>query len=578
MKRSTTHPIRILLAIGAMLVTVTAAQARGDVVVRSDLVVPASDGVGLATDVYLPDESGAFPVVFTRSPYDKRQFKTYLAEPLVRAGYAVVMQDVRGMNGSEGTFIPFIHEKQDGLDALDWIAAQPWCNGRIGMWGPSYVGFCALILAPENHPNLKAVVNVSGWGNTQELVSPGGAMHLMHGLPWTLSGQIRGQGSLRDIDWPSAFRHIPVTDIPSSLGIQSGPWEGAVRLFSGDMLQRVAAMDGGYSSVTAPTLHMTGWYDFVARHALDAYEGVDAATDTPQKLIVGPWRHDQQWGDETRVGDEDFGDASIMGIDNVVALSQRWFDRWLRDDHGFATEKPVRLFVMGSNDWQEFDRWPPRNVRYRKLYFTRESADGLGGRLTTSPPSAAGSESFVFDPMDPVPTSGGANSHFFAATLGVRDQRSVEERPDVLVYTSAPLEQDLTIVGPLQAVVHAATEGRLTDFTAKLCDVRPDGYAAILEDGIRRGPDDLVDRGGDLMEPGKVYRFTIDMGATAIRIGKGHRLRVEISSSNFPKFSRNPNTGETPEEATEFVKVRQTIMQSPDEPSFIVLPVLEEVE
>jgi putative CocE/NonD family hydrolase len=568
------------MIVGGLLPGVSAVRAQDDITVLPDIKVEMSDGVTLATDVYLPGGNRAFPVVFTRSPYDKRQFKSHLAEPLARAGYAVVNQDVRGMGGSDGTFIPFIHERQDGLDALNWVSEQPWCDGNIGMWGPSYVGFCALVVATENHPNLKAVVNVSGWGNTQEMVSPGGAMHLMQGLPWTLSGQIRGRGSLRDIDWDTAFKHVPITEIPSSLGIASAPWEGAVRLFSTDVLTRVAGMAGRYEAVSAPTLHLTGWYDFVARHTLDAYEGVDALTETPQKLVVGPWQHDQQWGDETLVGDRDFGKASIMGVHNVIALSQRWFDRWLRDEgNGIDGEKPVRLFIMGVNDWREFDRWPPRNVEFQKWYFaSRVGANGLDGDgyLTTSAPSASGHDVFLFDPMDPAPTTGGVNSHFFRKTLGVRDQRPVERRPDVLVYTSPPLEGDLTITGPLQVVLHAATEGRHTDFTAKLCEVRPDGYAAVIEDGIRRGPDPVAGQDAGLMEPGKVYRFTIDLGATGIRVDAGHRLRVEISSSNFPKYSRNPNTGETPETASRFIKVKQTIMHAPEQPSYIVVPVLRD--
>ncbi|MHC4083077.1 MAG: CocE/NonD family hydrolase [Planctomycetota bacterium] len=578
MRSPVTQLLRTLVVVGAFALMMAAAPAGTEVTVQPDLMVPMSDGVNLATDVYLPDETGTFPVVFSRSPYNKRQFQRYLAEPLARAGYAVVMQDVRGMNGSEGMFVPFIHEKQDGLDTLNWIAGQPWCDGNIGMWGPSYVGFCALILTTESHPKLKAVVNVSGWGNTQELVAPGGAMHLQQGLPWTLSGQIRGQGSLRDIDWNTAFKHVPVTEIPTSIGISSEAWEGAVQLFSGDILARTSDMAGRFDTVSAPTLHLTGWYDFVARHTLDVYEGVDAATDTPQKLVVGPWQHDQQWGDETLVGDEDFGEKSIMGMHKVIEHSQRWFDRWLKDDHnGIASGKPVRLFVMGVNDWREFDQWPPRAVELQNWYFTsQDGANGLegDGRLAPEAPITSGRDTFVFDPMDPVPTTGGANCHFFRRTLGVRDQRPVQQRPDVLVYTSEPLERDLTIIGPLQAVIHAATEGKHTDFTAKLCEVRPDGYAAVIEDGIRRGPDSLVGQPGALMEPGKVYRFTIDMGGTGIRIAKGNRLRMEISSSNFPKYSRNPNTGEEPESASRFETVTQTIVHAPDEPSYIVLPIL----
>jgi putative CocE/NonD family hydrolase len=560
------------------LVSTVGAHPPQNGVTMPDLRVAMTDGVSLATDVYLPDGEGPFPVVLSRSPYDKRQFGSLLAEPLASAGYAVVMQDVRGMGGSEGLFIPFLNEKQDGLQTLDWIAEQPWCDGNVGAWGPSYVGFCALILSTEGHETLKAVVNVSGWGDTQEMVSPGGAMHLMHGLPWTLSGQIRGTGSIADFDWPTVFRHLPVTEIPRSLGIESGPWEGAVRLFTADALMESASVKGRCDAVTAPVLHLTGWYDFMARHTLDTYEEIGAATQTRQKLLVGPWHHDQQWGRDTRVGDADFGAASVLGVERVTELSQHWFDRWLkRNPNGIDTREPVRLFVMGVNEWRTFEQWPPRAVELQKWYFASEKgANGLGGdgRLTTQAPTAPASDAFVFDPLDPVPTTGGVNSHFFHDTLGVRDQRPVEERTDVLVYTSAPLERDLTLIGPLQVVVHASTEGRHTDVTAKLCAVRPDGYALPLEDGIRRGPDGLAGGEGGLMEPGRAYRFTVDLGATGIQLAPGHRLRVELSSSNFPKYTRNPNTGETPEWAAEVVAVEQTVLLGPDRPSYIVLPVL----
>jgi len=561
-----------LLACG---VAVTPARAGDDFVRLTDVKVPMSDGVALAADVYLPAEEGRFPALLLRTPYDRRA-KAWFGESMVKRGYAVVCQDVRGMGGSQGRFVPFIFERKDGLDTLNWVTGRPWCDGKIGLWGSSYLAYCALIVAPENHPNVRAIVNISGWGDTTEMTAPGGAMHLMVGLPWTLSAQIRGTGSFGDFDWDQVFRRTPVVEIPKSLGIDSAQWEGMVQLTGSDTLIQTANVSPGYGRIRTPIYHITGWYDFVARHTLDVYEGVAAAGQARQKLHVGPWRHDQQWRDSTTVGDEDFGPRSRAGLDYMINLSARWFDRYLMDrQNGVEREKPVKLFVMGDNAWRSFDRWPPREVTWQKWHFGSDGgANGAAGdgQMATQPPGGTDADTFVYDPNDPVPTTGGANFHFFLDNLGIKDQRDVERRSDVLVYTTPPLPKKLTIIGPLQAVVEASTEGRHTDFTAKLVEVRPDGYARIIEDGIKRGPDRAEPSGQ--MEPGRVYQFTIDMGATAITIAKGHRLRVEISSSNFPKYTRNPNTGERPEWATTFQKVKQTVHHSTEHPSYVLLPVV----
>jgi putative CocE/NonD family hydrolase len=558
--------------------------AEQDFTKKSDVPVPMSDGANLAADVFLPEGGGPFPVVFARTPYAKSQYASILGEPLARQGYAVVVQDVRGQQASAGAgdFHPIVGEKKDGLDTLNWIAKQPWCNGKIGMWGSSYNAFCGLILTPENHPNLTTVVNISGWSDSSAMVAPGGAMHLMCALPWALSNQILGRGSFADYKWPEVFRKTPVRDIPKSIGIHSPEWEHMLANWDSDLLHEQASVAGRYHEVRIPILHITGWNDFVGRHTLDTYEGVVGARRAKakafQKLIVGPWRHDQFWGTGTTVGDEDFGTAAQMGGRRIMELTTRWFDHWLKGiDTGMTKEKPVRLFVMGTNTWREYDAWPPQAVEHQKWYLdSGQSAAGLSGdgRLSIVPPRAEGSDSFVYDPMDPVPTVGGVNFHFFLDNLGIKDQRSVEQRQDVLVYTTPPFDEAVEIIGPLKVVVYASTEGKSTDFTAKLIEVRQDGYARIIEDGIKRGPDAASDISVKVMEPGKVYRFTVDLGATAISVARGHRLRVEISSSNFPKYSRNPNTGEFPEYATEFKKVRQTVYHSPEYPSHVVLPIV----
>ncbi|MHC4990507.1 MAG: CocE/NonD family hydrolase [Planctomycetota bacterium] len=584
---SRTRPLQPVLALLALLLAVFLMPALAvaqdkPFTVQTAVAVPMSDGVSLTADVFIPNDGMTFPVVLMRSPYGRSSLNPYLAEPLARQGYAVVMQDCRGTNDAQGSFIPFVQERNDGLDTLSWIAAQAWCDGNVGMWGPSYPGFCGLVLAPEQHPALKALVNISGWGESESVTMPGGATHLMIALPWTLNSQIGGPGVGRGTDWNDAFRHLPVDEIPAFIGVPGESWQGILDLCGSGALSQQASTTGRYDRVNTPILHITGWHDFVGRATFDVIEGINAANGTggpAQKIVVHPLRHDQQWGDETTVGDEDFGPEARMGIEKVVQMSTRWFDRWLKgEENGIAEEKPVELFVMGENKWSAFDRWPPRDVEFQHWYL--QSAAGANGsssdgRLTTSPPESDGEDTFVFDPMDPVPTTGGANCHFFPSNVGVKDQRDVEQRQDVLVYTSPPLAEGLRLVGPLEAVVFARTEGRHTDFTAKLVEVRPDGYARIIEDGIRRGPDAHDPRDMTPIDPGRVYRYTIEMGPTAISLPPGSRLRVEISSSNFPKYSRNPNTGELPETATEFVKVRQTVLHSRDFRSHVVLPVLE---
>ena len=548
---------------------------------KNNLKVRMSDGVRLAANVYLPRGETESPTVLLRTPYNKNSMG-WIAEPLAEAGYAVVVQDVRGQFASEAMFIPFIFEKKDGIETLDWVAKQPWCDGNIGMWGPSYLGYCALIVAPEAHPALKTVINVAGWGDTTLMTAPGGAMHLMVALPWTLSNQISG-GSSGGINWNEAFKRTPVIEIPSSFGIDSAQWKGAVQLYNSDDPDLDIGIARHFDKIKIPTYHMAGWYDFVGPTTVDAFEGIDRAArkvdGVMHKLFVGPWLHGQIYNGGTKVGEEGFPASINVGIEKLAAMSVRWFDQWLRGkDTGVTKEKPVKLFVMGENKWRTFDQWPPKHARFEPWYFASDkgaNSSAGDGRLSIAKPTASGEDRFVYDPMDPVPTTGGSNFHAFPDNNGIKDQRKVEKRSDVLAYTTDVLERDTTIIGPVKAVLYASTEGRHTDFTAKLVEIRPDGYAANIVDAIKRGPDPIDGKKVDSMEPGKVYRFTIDMDATAITIKKGRRLRVEISSSNFPKYTRNPNTGEAAEYATEFKKVTQTIHHSPEFPSHVVLPVMK---
>jgi putative CocE/NonD family hydrolase len=540
-------------------------------VTEKTVITEMNDGIRLTSTLVLPDQAGSYPAILVRTPYGRYQ---HLEEARFWAsyGYAVVVQDARGKFDSEGEYLPFINEHDDGMATLDWMSDQKWCNGNIGMWGSSYLAFCQLVLASTGHPALKTIIPISGWLQEGGAVTNGGANHIMLSIPWILHEESQTKRSLADVDLDELFEYLPLIDVFSSLGIESNIWN---RSFDFTPLEAYRAGD-----IRIPALHITGWNDFVHDSALNIYTQVARNAGSTQKLIVGPWIHDQFYTTYTEAGDEDFGPASAMGRKGLQELSLKWFDRTLKSDEAAVSGwSPVRLFVMGANEWKNYDGWPPSNVRRVKFYLNSGSGANSvkgDGSLSETLPGRESHDSYVFDPMNPVPTYGGANFHFFLHLAGVKDQREIEERRDVLVYTSPPLTGDIEIVGPIQTVLYAATEGRDTDFTAKLVEVRTGGYARIIEEGITRASYRNGTGARELLEPGMIYRLTVELGSTAIRIPEGHSIRLEISSSNFPKYDRNPNTGEDPLEAMTLKTVTQKIYHGGEYPSHVVLPVIVE--
>jgi uncharacterized protein len=532
-----------------------------------EMRVPMSDGVELATDVYLPAATGSHPVIVIRTPYNRRG-KRIFAEKFAAAGYAVVIQDVRGKFGSGGTFIPFVNEEKDGIETLDWIAGEEWSNGRVAAFGASYLAHSGILMARHGHPALRTVFTASGWIGADTMNEPGGAFHMMLGIPWLIFSQGQTQGSLKDVDLEALYRQLPLSGVLDSIGINSAEWR------EHDIMRAHAGAD--LSKVSIPMFHLTGWYDFVAPTSLALWRSMREATDLAQPLVVGPWIHDQLYTSETRVGEIDAGSESILGVDALTRLAVDWFDCHLRER--CVEVAPVRVFVIGENRWREFTEWPPRESLRLSLHLEssgRAATTLDDGALRTAPPRRRGKDHFTFDPDDPVPTAGGANFHFFPETTGPRDQREIERRPDVAVYTTAPLESELLLAGPIRTVLHVSTSGRDTDFTAKLSVVSPEGRSLSIADGIIR----LTARNGrgvrELVEPGKTYEVAIDMSEIAMTIDAGSRLRLAISSSNFPKFNRNPNSGDDPLEATTLETARQTIHHSRARPSRIELTVFE---
>ena len=532
--------------------------------------VETPDGEWLATDVYLPAASAGKKVatVLMRTPYGRHQFRDgeMLVAPLTRAGFAVVLQDVRGKWGSTGEFMPFVNEQRDGVATLDWIIAQPWSNGGVGMWGSSYPGFAALVLLPTAHPALATVFSVSGWLDGNAVNRPGGALHLMLALPWLLQQETERARSTLSYDLDRLFEHLPLVEAFESIGVESRAWRDPSIL-------EPPAHDFQRTPPKASVFHLTGWYDFVAVSTLDVYREL-AAGATRQQLHVGPWQHNQVFTDFTSVGDEDFGPDSVLALDGIHALTVRWFEAELAGGSKSALSGPaVRVFVMGADEWRDFDSWPPRRSIQQRWLLASDDGKRTLLRATNSSQmiSQPVHEALPCRPTDPVPTWGGANFHLFGEVSGVLDQRRIEARDDVRTFTSAPLEAPILILGPVRARIHISTEGRDADLVAKLVVVRPDGYARLVTDGVVRASSIH-----GALTPGERVALEVDLGDTAVRVARGERLRVQLAGSNFPKFDRNPHSGVDPREATELLDVTHTVHSTPEAPSFLELTVLDD--
>lgn len=541
-------------------------------------VVTTGDEVQLAGDLYLPAGEGPFPTVLIRTPYGKASKRGY-AEGFVEASYAVVVQDTRGKNASGGEF-DILAEAGDGHETVARIAEQPWSDGSVGLFGASYLGYAALAAAREGHPAVKAVFAMSGIVGSHQVLRTGGAFHQGFALPWALAFDGDGQTDISSVNLPRLFAARPLSGALAEAGLPTRLWG----IFTGEPAytgMHLASDVRGVAEVQVPVLLLSGWNDFLVEHSFTLYERIEASPwhreQGALRLIMGPWKHDQYQNGGTRVGDVDYGPFANMDGPGVTAMAIRWFDRWLKGaDNGSNEDSDVRFFVEGRNRWATADAWPPAGVQATSYFLGSDAgANGLAGDgfLAMEPGAGGEADAFVFDPADPVPTTGGANFHWYEETLGPRDQRAVEERDDVLVYTADVIDPALTIAGPVRLRLFVTSEGPDTDFTAKLVDVFPDGSARNVVDGIIRTRYRRSLAEPSLLKPGVVTELEIELGNIAYEFGEGHRIRLEVSSSNYPKFNLNPNTGAEPEQATEFVAVEQVVHHSDVHPSALILPI-----
>jgi len=544
-------------------------------IVDRGVAVPMRDGVVLRADVYRPDVAAPVPAVLARTPYDRSFALTPPAaldpERATDAGFAVVCQDVRGRYDSGGEFYPFVSEGDDGHDSVEWVAAQPWCDGAVAMAGRSYTGVTQWLAAAAQPPHLRAICPVvvgsdysNGW------VYQGGAFQLGFNLFWV---QLM-TGGKPSPPLAEQFRHLPLASAPLLDEGDAGRfYRDWLAHPPGDDYWRVTALDRTYERIEVPALNVGGWFDIFLGGTLANYTRLrhEGATDIARRrtrLVVGPFAHGSTFGEYP---DHAFPEFAPDDRIDLAALQLAFLDDVLGD--GDRETSPVRIFVMGRNRWRDEDDWPPARAREHRWYLRS------AGVLCPEPPSDEPPDRYVYDPHDPAPTIGGPTSlpgTFLRTNSGPLDQRPLQQRDDVLSYASAPLEHPLEVTGPLSAVLHAATTADDTDFVVKLCDVDPDGPVRILAEGVQRARYRSGYDRPSPVEPGRAHEYRIDLVATCNVFEAGHRICVLVTSSSFPRFDRNAGIVEAVGEVTEddLRSAQQTVFHDRERASYVALPIV----
>jgi hypothetical protein len=559
-----------------------------------DLRTPVRDGIKLSTDVFLPTRGGPFPVIFLRTPYDSlRDTHIDWAVWWARRGYAVAIQNARGRFLSEGKFYSYHDDGRDGHDSLEWIAGQKWCNGKIGMSGRSYGGIVQWQAAVHRSPYLTAMApQVINGDYFSECHRIGGAVQwaltVMAAITFTTTVALVQKGCTHIFGNNRFLRHLPLIEADVEAIGRPIPFfrDWLTHTLYDDYWREINTLER-VQDIDVPVCQQAGWYDPYVAAMFRLWNGVkdhghsDRARKN-QKIYVVPWTHHIPEG--SRLGDLDFGPHAYVDL-NVEDL--RWFDYWLKGmDTGIMDEPPVKVFVMGRNEWRFEYEWPLARTAFTPYYLHsqgRANSINGNGTLTPDPPGDEPPDQYEYDPDNPVPTLGGNNSTWtmmkFAAEPifpGPLDQRPLERRDDVLVYTTPPMSEDLEVTGPLSVVLYAASSARDTDFTAKLVDVHVDGRAIHIAEGILRARHRKSMESVEFLEAGEPTEFRIELAPTSNVFLRGHRLRLEISSSNFPRFDRNLNTGEDIATGTRFQIAHQTVIHNSRYPSHILLPVILE--
>jgi putative CocE/NonD family hydrolase len=567
-------------------------QTIGPLQVQRNLAMKTRDGVTLMADVYRPAGDGAFPVLLQRTPYNKDGGLEFAAEAVAR-GYMVVIQDVRGRYASDGEWYPFKSEQNDGFDTVEWAAALPHSSGKVGMFGGSYVGATQMLAAIAHPPHLAGICPVVTASNYHEnWTYQGGAFEQWFNESWTsgLAQDTLNRKVRKQTNATIGSRVLPLSQYPlfnSKTELGSANTTRDLAPYFIDWLEHPTYDDywkpwsiaEQYEAIQVPALTVAAWYDIFQGGSLKNYEGMrdhagNAHARQEQRLMVTIGGHA---GGGRKIGDVDFGSAAAEYDEHRVTLD--WYDYlFLGEKNQFSTSKPVEIFVMGVNQWRSEDRWPLKRAAATTYFLHsggKANSSAGDGSLSLKTALHESADSFVYDPENPVPTVGGPlccdAEHLKGGPL---DQHSVEDRTDVLLYSTPPLEQDLEVTGPISLKLFAKSSATDTDFTAKLVDVWPNGFEQNLTEGILRASYRDSRSEAKPIVPGTAYQYEIDMWSTSNVFLKGHSIRIEVSSSNFPRFDRNPNTGKSQLDRDNHVRATNVILHDVEHPSALLLPVI----
>ena len=561
------------------------AQTLYRVTIQQDVGVKMRDGVMLAADVYRPVSDEKFPVLLQRTPYN-RAGEIHMANELASHGYVVVIQDTRGRYASGGEFYPFRNESADGYDTVEWAAKLEQSNGKVGMFGGSYVGATQMLAAMAAPPHLVAIfpyVTASeyydGW------TYQNGAWMQWFSSSWTSGLAVdtlrrQAESTQSPEEW---INTLPLAGYPllkppaaASLAPYFHDWLAHER---DDSYWQEWRVSDYYSRMTVMGLHAGGWHDLFLKGSIKNYTGLKQQAATAearagQRLIIGPWAH-AATSSAGKIGDVVFGKDAVL---DSKATTLKWFDYALKGIRNeYAGGAPVRLFIMGDNVWRDEQEFPLARTRYTKYYLhSTKGANSVAGDgvLSVALPAAETTDEFDYDPQNPVRTIGGRLCCGQAIPPGPADQRPNESRPDVLVFSTTPMTEDTEATGFITVELYASTSAVDTDFTALLVDVDQNGYARFLTDGIVRARYRESTKQASPVTPGTIYKYTIDLWATGNVFKAGHRIRLYISSSNFPRFNRNLNTGEDIIGSSRAVRAHQTIYHDREHPSALILPLI----
>jgi putative CocE/NonD family hydrolase len=551
-----------------------------DVAFEFDVKQEMRDGTRLSSNIYRPAVSKEkFPVLVTRSPYQTvAGFQKRMSDEAkfyAKRGYVYLIQDCRGKNDSDGEYHPFFDDPTDGFDTLKWCARQEWSNSSSGTTGASYLAWNQWGTAALNPPGLKAMVSTVALPDpVLNVPFQNGALYLWM-AEWLAMVDGRKNTDVSIFDSQKIYEHLPLATMDQKFGRKSKTWQNWISHPSADDYWKKSFYQDKFDRIDVPALHISGWYDddVIGTHINFTRMREKSPSESSrknQKLIIGPWPHHVNY--TRQLGPIDFGDTAII---DLAGIKLAWFDYWLKGiDNGIMDEPRVSIFAMGQNQWKKSDDWPLPGTKYVKYYLNsagRANTSFGDGSLSTDQSKEGSYDQYSYDPLNPCPTI--FDSSFMPAEAPF-DQRPIEMRNDMLVYSTPELEREVEVSGPVEVILYASTSATDTDFWAELTDVFPNGFSMHLTEGIIRGRYRKSLETPELLQPGTVYEFKIDLWVTSNLFLKGHKIRLDVSSSSFSKYDRNPNTGHEFGVDVETIVANQRVFHSSKYPSHAILPIV----